>query len=58
MSCTPTDAEARRYGQVGTSETGDRHSEILPEQNCDGELIELPDDGPNVLVVGRSLPSA
>jgi hypothetical protein len=22
------------------------HSEILPEQDCDGELIELPEDGP------------
>jgi hypothetical protein len=37
------------------------HSEIIPEQNCDGELIELLEDGqristsPSVLVAGRNL---
>jgi len=28
--------------------TSDRvlHSDILPDQDCDGEVIELPEDGP------------
>jgi len=39
------------------------HSEILPEHDCGGELIELPRmsrrmfPSPSVLVVGRNLPS-
>jgi hypothetical protein len=37
------------------------HSEILPEHDCGGDLIELREDdrrmftSPNVLVVGRNL---
>ena len=30
-----------------------RHSEILPEQNCDGELIELPEDQPTYTYVAQ-----